>query len=221
MTPTPSSRRKTDRLLASRPTSDHTPAVLPFDRGGSVVARGTENLTLDRMIAGDLAVDHWLKVNQFGLFIDTNRTPLKTLKLALPLDEIVATRQIKAGHPVKYWKTLDGATCITGGSWADAVAEAQLLDPRARDYRSADLPFVALSDIVSPDGELLASKDERIGHSLSTTGWQSFSRFLRRLRKDQHSLGRGTVHITLGFKALSHGPNCWGVLDFSNYEVMA
>jgi len=177
-------------------------------------------LRLDGMIAGDLAVDHWLKVNQFGLFIDTNRAPFKTLELALPQEEIVATRQIKAGHPVRYWKTVDGVTCLSGGSWEDAIAEAQSLDPTARDYRSADLPFVALNDIVSPDGELLAARDERIGHSLSTTGWQSFSRFLRRLRKDQHPLGYGTVRITLGFKALSHGPNCWGVLDFSNYEVI-
>jgi hypothetical protein len=168
------------------------------------------------MIAADLAVDHWLKVNQFGLFIDANRTPFKSLELALSLDEIVATRQIKAGHPVKYWKTLDGATCLTGGSWEDVVAEAQILDPRARDYRSADLPFVALSDIVSADGELLAAKDERIGHSLSMTGWRSFSRFLRRL----HNLERETYRIALGFKALSRGPNCWGVLEFMNYEVI-
>jgi len=81
------------------------------------------------------------------------------------MNEIGYNYSIKVGNPVTYLKTYDRITCATGGSWARAQARAQSIDPRAREYRSADLPFLVLSDIQLPDGTVLFTSGKRLGHS--------------------------------------------------------
>jgi hypothetical protein len=51
-------------------------------------------LTLDQMLIGSIHVDGWLKVNAYGLFIDSSRTPFQTLELGLPMNEIGYNYQI-------------------------------------------------------------------------------------------------------------------------------
>src|SRR5262249_41337042 len=56
-------------------------------------------LTLDQMIIGNIHVDGWLKVNAYGLFIDSDRTPFQSLELGLPMNEIGYNYSIKVGNP--------------------------------------------------------------------------------------------------------------------------
>lgn len=171
-------------------------------------------LTLDQMVVGNIHVDGWLKVNAYGLFIDSNRTPFQTLELGLPMNEVGYNYSIKFGNPVTYLKTYDRITCATGGSWAEAQVRAQSVDPRAREYRSADLPFVVLSDIMLPDGTILIIAGKRLGHSLSTTGWKGFAAFTRNLRDQNIDPATSFVRVKLGYESQKNASGAWGVVKF-------
>jgi hypothetical protein len=204
-------------------------AALPAEVAGTVqqgralapVAGPGVPMSLSDLIAGDMQVDKWLKVNPYGLFIgQTNIAIVGDLVVSLDLSEVVGTMQIKAGNPVKYWKTLDHQTCLTGGSWMDAIAEAQAIDPKARPYRSADLPFVALSQIKDAQGNVVAEPGERIGHSLATTSWKSFSQFLHALQNQKLPVDSGKYKVTLGYQVHRRPPNTWATLEFKAYEPL-
>jgi hypothetical protein len=63
-----------------------------------------------------------VKVNAYGLFIDSDRTPFQTLELGLAMNEIGYNYSIKFGNPVTYLKTYDRISCATGGSWARSAS---------------------------------------------------------------------------------------------------
>src|SRR5688572_332143 len=97
-------------------------------------------LTFDQNNTGNMVVDDWLKVSYFGLQIGTNRQLFDTLELSLALGDISYNRTIKYGKsPVTYLKSYDGVTCVSGGTWAEAIARARGIEPNARDYASADV----------------------------------------------------------------------------------
>jgi hypothetical protein len=171
-------------------------------------------LTLDQMIIGNIHVDGWLKVNPYGLFIDSDRTPFQALELGLPMNEIGYNYSIKVGNPVTYLKTYDRITCATGGSWAEAQARAQSIDLRAREYRSADLPFLVLSDINLPDGTVLLASGKRLGHSLSTTGWKGFAGLVKQLRDQDIDPTTAFVRVKVGYESKKNASGAWGVLKF-------
>ena len=171
-------------------------------------------LTLNQMIIGNIHVDGWLKVNAYGLFIDSNRTPFQALELGLPMNEIGFNYSIKVGNPVTYLKTYDRITCATGGSWAEAQARAQSIDPRAREYRSADLPFLVLSDINLPDGTVLLGSGKRLGHSLSTTGLKGFAGLVKQLRDQDIDPTTAFVKVKVGYESKKNASGAWGVLKF-------
>ena len=174
----------------------------------------TPLLTLDQMIIGNIHVDGWLKVNPYGLFIDSDRTPFQTLELGLPMNEIGFNYSIKVGNPVTYLKTYDRITCATGGSWAETQARARSIDPRAREYRSADLPFLVLSDIQLPDGTVLFTSGKRLGHSLSTTGWKGFAALVKQLRDQDIDPTTAFVKVKIGYESKKNASGTWGVLKF-------
>jgi hypothetical protein len=65
--------------------------------------------------------------------------------------------------------------------WADEVADAVRLDLWAYEYRSAEVPFGLTEDVVSMDGEILATAGQRIGKTLSATEFKPFSLFVQGL----------------------------------------
>lgn len=179
-------------------------------------------MSMDDLMVGSMSVDLWLKVKEFGLIVGAGNPPelLREIVVGLDMSEVIPNYSIKYGNPAVYKKTFDRVTCATGGSWAEAVAQAQRVDPKARDYRSADLPFVALEDIKGPSGAVLAEAGKRIGHTLSTTNWREFELFYRDLA--QKGLTKSVVKVKLGFLPRSNaGGNKWGVVTFQLLEVLS
>jgi hypothetical protein len=174
-------------------------------------------LTLDDMMVGNFRVDAYLKVNQFGMQIGNNQALFQTpFELGLDMSEIAYNQTVKFGNPVVYLKSYDLVSCATGGSWAAAIERAQRIDPKARPYRSADLPFVVLTDIKAPDGTVILEAGKRLGHSVSTTGWNSFDDLVKKLRKEGNivDIARANLKVKVGFEAKSNPSGKWGVLLF-------
>ena len=121
-----------------------TQAALP----ATPQARGVP-VTMDDLMVGSMQVDEWLKVKEFGLLIGTDATLITgTINVTIDFAAVQPNYSIKYGNPAQYAKTYDRVTSAKGGTWAQAVQMAQMADPKAREYRSADLPMTLTADVV-------------------------------------------------------------------------
>ncbi len=98
------------------------------------------------------------------------------------------------------------------------------LDPRAYEYRSAEVLFMLADDVVSMDGEVLDTAGQRIGKTLSATEFKPFSLFVQSLYraglKEEwcNPAGRYPVQLTCEGR---RGPGTkYGVLIVSLVEQM-
>lgn len=188
-------------------------ATRPVPAGPTVVQRGTPMSLTDFSIGGIVA-DDFLKVKDNHLRIG-NKEDMITEPLIVDIDmtTVQVTEVIKFGNPAQYLKTVDGITCVNGGTWAQAVEKAQKSDPNARPYKSADLTMVLVEDAVAVNGKVIAEKGTKLGHSLSTTNRGEFQAFLADLQKS--NLLYETVRVKVGYKKRTNSKgNVWGVLTF-------
>lgn len=188
-------------------------AVATTAPGGAVGP--ARKLSMDDM-QGNLSVDKWLKVKEFGLQVGDHGGLLKTIRVLFDASEGVGFMpklSLKYGNPAVYKNTYDGQSVIGGGRWSDAVAEAQRVDPRAAPYRSVDLPFKLKENLVE-GGTLLLEAGKTLGHSTSTTNWRNFETFWKDVQK-RELVGK-RLELDLGFEAKSNTKgNKWGVLTFT------
>jgi hypothetical protein len=200
------------------------PAV--HSAGGNAVSAYVEpagNLGLDDMLGNGVAVDHWLKLSSDGIKVGDKTKPLDFIKVFLDMSEIAYSYQIKyqLNGSAKYHRTYNRQTESTGGSWAECIRQAQQIDPKAYEYRSAEIPLIAAEDIASKvAGELAAKAGERLGLTLSTTGWKPFQDFVNHVAKKLSADPKtAIIALTLGYEAKTKaGVNPWGVPKFIDAE---
>lgn len=201
------------------------PGNVPATAGSTAVGAPTAAgapLGLDDMMAGGVSVDHWLKLTADGIKIGDKTKPLDTIEVFLNLAEIAYIYQTKYnlnGSSV-YHKTYDRVTDAQGGPWISTLQTAKSIDPKSYEYRSAEIPFVLGADVESKTkGELAAKAGERLGLTLSTTGWKKFEEFVKILAREKIDPKTATVKLTLGYETKQKaGVNDWGVPTFLNHE---
>lgn len=176
-------------------------------------ARG-QRLGLQDFQAGSMAVDHYLKVKEFGLLIDKDGTLFDEIEVIIDPNEIAVTEAIKFGDPAQYYKTFDRVMCAQGGTWADAVMRAQRADSRARPYPSADIPMTSVATLKTKKGEIVVEEGARIGYSLSTTNGAAFQSFLKALGEAGLMQTPVRVKLTAEKRTNSKG-HIWGVVNFT------
>jgi hypothetical protein len=187
-------------------------AGLPAQRGAP--------LGINDMLGGSLNVVAWLKVNELGLRIGTDNTLFDELNVAIPMNEVAYCYSVRYGNPAVYEKTYDRVTNSRGGSWMDTLARAQRVDPKASEFRSADVPFYALEDIKNKKGEVLVKEGEAIGHSLAVTGWKAFQQFAQKAQAAGMDIQSGIIKVKLGFVEQKNQKGTWGILKFGDPELM-
>jgi len=187
-------------------------------QGSTAVAMPTRGapLGVDDMLTGSLNVTAWLKVNEIGLFIGTDNTPLDKITAVLDFSAVQYCYSIKYGNPAIYEKTYDRLVSAKQRPWADVVAQAQRIDPNASEFRSADLPFEVLDDIKNKKGEILVNAGESIGHSLSTTGWKSYQTLLQQASKAGLDIRAGRIVVDIEQETRKNAKGTWGVLKLVN-----
>ncbi|MBD9544335.1 hypothetical protein IB276_33350 [Ensifer sp. ENS04] len=188
---------------------------------GAPVASGAP-LGLDDMLSGGVAVDHWLKVTPYGLTVGDKTKPIDKLEVYLDMAEIAYSFQVKytLNGKATYHRTYDRQTDSQGGLWIETMRKAQQIDPKAYEYRSAEIPVTATADIAHKDGSsVAATAGERLGLTLSTTGWKQFQTFVRELARKNVDPKSAILKLTLGFQTMSKpGVQDWGVPTFLSYE---
>lgn len=86
------------------------------------------------------------------------------------------------------------------------LEKARRIDPGVREYRSADIPMTLVAGLADKKGQVL-------GHSLATTSWANFVKFVKALK--EQGLTQMPVRVTLGYEPLSNpNGNKWGVVTF-------
>lgn len=166
-------------------------------------------LTANDVVGSTFAVDHYIKFTDMGtITLGESKKQFEELHLILNLGDIGFGHGIRYGqNPYIYARTTDGVTTDKGTSWAEEVAKAQRVDPRAQPYNSWQLPFILVDEV--PEHK----PGERLGYS---TVWSSFNAFHPFYLKAVEQFGdSGVVELKLSCKAISKGQNTWGVPVFT------
>lgn len=190
-------------------------AVAPMTAGTAMApATPGRPLGYDDLAAGSISVDQWLGVKEHGLILGTNRDLIMgTITVDIDLSAVAHCRVIKFGqNPVTYLKTYDASMCATGGSWQGAIERAQRVDPKARDYPSADIPMRVVTDVVNGSKAVVAAAGSTIGHTLATTNWTHWKSLMDGCKAAGIT---GTVRVQLGVEKKSKNGNNWGLVTFT------
>lgn len=172
--------------------------------------------TLDDFQSGGFNVDTYLSVKSEGLKVKKEEGLAENVLVSIDMKKIQVCQAIKFGEGT-YYKTYDDVRCAQGGSWNDAIRKAQMADPKARPYDSADLTMTVISDMkgfFKGKEVVLAPAGTILGHSLSTTNAANFKEFLDSVR--DAGLIKSTVEVLVGYEPRSNAKGQqWGVLTFS------
>ncbi len=179
-------------------------------------------LGLDDLLGNGVSVDHWLKLTQFGITVGDKTKPLETIEVFIDMSEIAYSYQIKyqLNGKAVYHRTYDRVLDTQGQPWAQTMLQAKQIDPKAYEYRSAEVPLIAAVAIESKEkGKNAAEAGERLGLTLSTTGWKQFETWVRELARKNIDPKSAYLKLTLGFEEKKkEGVNPWGVPTFLKYE---
>lgn len=169
-------------------------------------------------MAGAVVVDEWLKVSEHGLQIGNKKPVLEEIRVRFDMSEVAFTEAVKYGNPATYRKTSDRVMTHDGATWAQALAEARAVDPKARPYKSADIQLELLDDIKLKDETVAAGTV--LGHGFSTTGFRSFAKLVKQMTKDGADPSSDVIEVTVGYLEQNGNGNTWGILDFRDYKVV-
>ena len=188
---------------ANVPATQQVPAEAPMGAGAP--------MSLDDFVVGQMNVEGYLKVDRHGLHLDSNdESKMESVDVVIDPNEVQITECIKFGNPPTYRKTLDRRTSTSGGTWQEAIREAQAADPKAKPYKSADIPMELINEIDA--GGSTYEAGTRVGHSLSTTNGGEFQTFLRDL--NNAGLRNEPVKVRVSYKRKSNQKYKWAVVTF-------
>lgn len=195
---------------ALAPVQALTPVEPVHTEVAPVVPSNGSSFTMEDAMKSSMAVDKYLKVRYGVTSISDEVVSNDPIYVKIDLDSIVVKQSIKAGNPVKYYSTLDGRTCLQGGTWVEAISDMQKIDPKARPYFCVDLAMEVAKDVKAFDGTVVASVGTMIGHTTATTNWKDWSRFYQAL--PTHT---GSVFVRLTRQDVKKDSNQWGLVNFA------
>lgn len=192
-----------------------TQAVATVDTG-TAVAVGRPMGIMSLMNTGNMAADAYLKVDEYGLHIGTNKASFETIKVKLT--SMKAAEVLRYGNPAIYEKTYDRLTSVKGEAWQNVCARVLKADPKANPYVTAEIIMVLEEDLKDGKGNLVAAKGTKVGYSTPPTGQKYVKELLEQLVKEGVVEGEtlvGEPLITVGFVEVSKNGNTWGNVTFT------
>lgn len=204
-------------------------AVVPASTQTTAVAAAApaRPVSMMEMLAeGGMSVKAYLKVDKPGFTVGSDTSVYhKEFEVEFRIGDAKPYYGIRFGNPAKYLRSYDRVTeSRTRRPWADALAEAQRLDPKCKgDYRSVELPFKVLNDIQDADKKVLVEAGEAIGWTSSITNWKPFEEFIKPyyVRIAAGELTEDTVlRGKITHKQQKDSNNVWGLLTFGDFAVV-
>lgn len=213
--PQPAAAPAQANLMAPVPAAAPVPAPAPVPAAAPMMMPSNGgNYSMDDLMTNTMVVDNYLKVKYQQTFIGDSAIIDPELYVAIDLSSVVAKVSIKGGQPVKYASTTDGKTCVAGGSWVEAVADIQKLDPRARPYNCVDVPMKLLRDAHGVTGKAVAFLGTVLGHTTSTTNWKLWVEFYRSLPQEVRDNGE-VVYAKITREDKKKDTNSWALVKFT------
>lgn len=181
-----------------------TPAPMPM----AMTPSNGSAFTMDDLMSSSMSVDKYLKVKYQQTFIGDDAVN-GDMYVVIVKSEVVPKLSIKGGNPVQYRSTIDGKTCLEGGTWMEAVTNVQKLSKDARPYNCADIPMHVAKDVLSFTGNVIASVGDVLGHTTSTTNWRNWREFYNSTPKDQDKVFAKVSRVDR-----KKNSNQWGLVKF-------
>lgn len=167
-------------------------------------------------------VDHFLKVDEFGLSFDSDRKKYESVLVEIDMTEekgFWVKEQIKWGNsPVNYAARYNGPIADNGEPWGEVVARAKRVDPKAKVFDSADIVLTVLEEI--PQG----SKDKpaptitvgsKVGLGLSMSNWRNWETFYHEVAAAGNLDKKIKVRLTAEEVTGKKNGLTWGVIGFA------
>ena len=188
--------------------------VIPATSAQAVaVSQPTAAPSMAALLQQGFAVDSFIKVTDGGLLLhkDANaKTAVDKVRVAIDMTEGFGFKPlytVSYGSPVQYAESYDGITSTKGDSWANAVATARAVDPKATPFQTVKVGMEMLEDAQGlTAGTTLGLTFTRTG----ITNWVKLYQEVVRAGLD----GR-KVEVILGFKVgKKQGYRDWGIPTF-------
>lgn len=176
-------------------------------------------LSLDDMSSGALDVKAWLKVDKAGITVGADRTYFDEIPVTLDMQAVQYCYSVRYGNPAQYDKTYDKVTDVKGRPWITVLRHAQSIDPKASEFRSADVPFQLRGQLTNKKGDVVIAEDgDVLGHSIAVTGWKFYQKFTTELRKLGINPMLATIECDIVHEFQKNDKGEWGVLTFKNIK---
>lgn len=176
-------------------------------------------LSVNDMLQGSLDVAGWLKVSHFGFSIGSDTTMFDRISVRMEMDEIMWNFTLRYGSPAQYEKTYDHVTDVKGRPWVAVVQQVQMIDPKASEFRSADIPFYPREALLNKKGELIIPEGAAMGHSISQTGFKYLTKFIRAADKAGLDIHTGSINVDIVHNPESNDKGKWGTIRFENFSA--
>lgn len=184
-------------------------AAVPSAMPTAMTPSNGNAFTMEDLTSASMTADVYLKVKYQQTFIGQDVVNAPEVYVAIDLSKVILKLSIKGGNPVVYASTVNGRTATNGGSWLEAVADIQKMDPKAKPYPSADIPMSVAAPVKDFAGKTVAEVGTILGHSLSTTNWKNWKNFY-----DSLPVKEGIVFAKVTREDVNKNKQLWAVLKF-------
>lgn len=165
-------------------------------------------------------VDEWLKVDEFGLNIGSDRKKFESIVVDIDMTEdkgFFVKETIKYGNnPTVYASRFGGSLSDKGEPWVEVVARARRVEPNAVVFPSADiiLHMTEPMEIGKDKEKVTLPPGTKLGLGLSRSNWQNWCSAFKDAN-DAGLIGQ-RVRFKLIAEEVSSKKNghTWGVIRF-------
>lgn len=196
-------------------------AVVPVQSSGGNVAvlpAGKPKTWDEAEAEASMAVDHYLKVDKYGLHVGDDKAQFDDMAVTIKLSEVILGDSVRytAGGKTTYHKTYDGVRAVNGKPWAEVVQTAQQMDPNCKgDYPMAEIPMTLTESLKLKSGDVVEA-GKRIGYTTSITGYKTFIAWAKEARA---AYGEdAAVKVQLGWTPQKKNGNEWGEVTFTTVQ---
>lgn len=172
----------------------------------------------DAEAAASMAVDHFLKVDKYGLHVGDDKAQFDTMNVTIKLSEVLLGDGVRytAGGKTTYFKTLDGVRATNGKPWGEVLQTAQSIDPGCRgEYPLAEIPMTLTETLKLKAGDPVEA-GKRVGYTTSITGYKGFLAWAKEARANFGP--DATVSVQLGWTPQKKNGNEWGEMTFTTVQ---
>lgn len=167
------------------------------------------------MNSGNADADGFIKIGESGVKFGKDLRGFQNVEFVINLGKDVRFfHTISYGNsPAIYKRSADGIIEQSGGTWAQAVENAQRVDPRARVYESAEIVLELAKDVVAGK-DTLASAGSRWGYSTPKTGSKKFRRLLSQAQDQGIDIENDDILVRVGGEPKAGNGNTWNEVTF-------